>query len=358
MSVFSPASALERFIYRHIRILHVFKISLALLIAHFINYVYPVPYFAWTSVTIVIIMLTLPQVGGALEKSLQRVLGTVLGALYGIAILTITDQPAVIALLALLGIALTAYRGAGRMGYAYLVAGFTLMIVLDGGKQGMHEAIWRTATILLGCVIAIGVSQLVLPLRARNEWRWLLADSLARMAKVWQIHLSPNVHRPLKTRDLLKGIEARIQRQRGLLGSVALESRRLRRHVPEMEELIRAQNRCLLLLELLALTRWEDSTSALLIQRQYAINLQAREMGNLLKRLALFTSGDVTDLPARDNQFLVALRQDMQSRLAEPQSASLSAHGYAWLIYQAGLQIMLLDSVIRRMAGEPQPQPL
>ncbi len=355
MTVFSPASPLARFIYRHIRIIHVFKISLALLIAHLINYLYPVPYFAWTSVTIVIIMLTLPQVGGTLEKSLQRVLGTVVGALYGIFILSITEQPVLIALLALLGIALTAYRGAGRMGYAYLVAGFTLMIVLDGGKQGMQEAIWRTATILLGCVIAIGVSQLVLPLRARNEWRWLLADSLTRMATLWQIQLSTNVHRPLQTRGLLRGIEARLQRQRGLLGSVALESRRLGRHVPEMEELIAAQSRCLLLLELLASTRWEDSASALLIQRHYAINLQARELGQLLTRLARFTAGSDSDLPPRDSQFLIALRQDMQSRLAESERGSLNAHGYAWLIYQAGLQITLLDSVIRRMAGEPSP---
>ena len=40
MSVFAPASALERMIYRHIRIIHVVKISLALLIAHVLNLFY------------------------------------------------------------------------------------------------------------------------------------------------------------------------------------------------------------------------------------------------------------------------------------------------------------------------------
>lgn len=68
MSVFASASAFELFIYRHIRIIHVVKICLALLIAHLINAFFPVPYFAWTSVTIVIIMLTLPQVGGRIRK--------------------------------------------------------------------------------------------------------------------------------------------------------------------------------------------------------------------------------------------------------------------------------------------------
>lgn len=352
MTVFAPATSLERFIYRHIRIIHVLKISLALLIAHVINYLYPVPYFAWTSVTIVIIMLTLPQVGGTLEKSIQRVVGTVVGALYGIIILSLTAQPILIAGLVLLGIALTAYRAAGRMGYAYLVAGFTLMIVIDGGRQGMHEAIWRTGTILLGCVIAIGVSQLVLPLRARNEWRWLLADALARMAKVWQMHLSTNIHRPLQTRTLLKGIDVRIQRQKGLHRSVILESRRLRPYEHEIGELIAAQGRCLLLLELVAQTRWENSASAQAIQRQYAISLQAREMGQQLLSLAAFTAGNDATLPRRDGLFLNQLRQQMQAQLQTQADGSLNAHGYAWLIYQTGLQISLLDSVIRRMAGE------
>ena len=64
MSIFASASPFEIFIYRHIRIIHVIKICLALLIAHLINAAFPVPHFAWTSDTIDIIMLTLPQVGG------------------------------------------------------------------------------------------------------------------------------------------------------------------------------------------------------------------------------------------------------------------------------------------------------
>lgn len=351
MRLFAPASPLARFIYRHIRVIHVFKISLALLIAHIINYLYPVPYFAWTSVTIVIIMLTLPQVGGTLEKSLQRVVGTVLGALYGILILSLTSNPALIAGLTLLGIALTAYRASGRMGYSYLVAGFTLMIVIDGGKQGMAEAAWRTGTILLGCVIAVGVSQLILPLRARNEWRWLFSDSLIRMAKVWQMHLSTNVHRPLRTRSFLAGIDQRLQRQKGLRRSVTLESPGLRRLDGEIGELIQAQERCLLLLELLAQTRWETSASALSIQRHYAISLQAKQMGQQLLALAAFCAGESPFLPPRGEDHLQQLKTQMQAELAGA-AGGFNAQGYAWLIYQMGLQISLLTTLIHRMAGE------
>ena len=133
-----------------------------------------------------------------------------------------------------------------------------------------------------------------------TEWRWLLSDSLMRMAKVWQMHLSTNVHRPLRTRSLLSGIDQRVQRQKGLRRSVTLESRRLRRFDGEIGELIQAQARCLLLLELLAQTRWENSASALSIQRHYAISLQAKQMGQQLLALAAFCAGESPFLPPKD----------------------------------------------------------
>ena len=350
MSVFAPASRLERLIYRHIRIIHVLKISLALLIAHIINLFYPVPYLAWTSVTIVIIMLTLPQVGGALEKSIQRVIGTLFGAAYGIFILYLTSDPLLSGLLALLAIAFITWRASGKMSYAYLVAGFTLMIVLDGGEHGIQEAIWRTANILLGCLIAIVVSQCVLPLRARNEWRWLLAQSLRGMSHVWQSHLSPNVHKPLQTRSRLKQLQRSVQRQKGLLNSVRLESRALRSCGRELEQLVEVQERCLLLLELLAQSRWENSASAQAILQQYAISLQARTLGERLTTFARFCAGEESRLPEPASEAGLQLKQQMLDSLGEQQSQSLNAYGYSWLIYQTSLQIATLEKLIRGLS--------
>ncbi len=349
MTVFAPASAFELFIYRHIRIIHVIKICLALLIAHLINAVFPVPYFTWTSVTIVIIMLTLPQVGGALEKSIQRIIGTAIGACYGIAILLLTSNPWLIALLAMLGLAATAYRATSKMGYAYLVAGFTLIMVLDGGRLSFEEALWRTGTIMLGCVIALFVSLLVLPLRARNEWRWQLAESLRRMGKIWQAHLSPNVVKPLATKMMLKHVERAIQRQKSLLKSVMIESKALRRHSDILEELVSAQTRCLLLLELLAQTRWENSRSALVIQELFSLGFAGRELGRDLHALALFCAGSSDLLPPSRQELLVAYKKEIQSTLSDQNHFHLNAHGYAWLVYQAGLHMEHINSLIRRI---------
>lgn len=351
MSVFSAASPFELYIYRHIRVIHVIKICLALVIAHLINSAFPVPYFTWTSVTIVIIMLTLPQVGGALEKSIQRIIGTCIGALYGIGILFITSNTWLIAFLAMLGIAFTAYQATRKMGYAYLVAGFTLIMVLDGGSLSLQEAYWRTGTILLGCVIALCVSLYVLPLKARNEWRWQLSESLKLMGQIWLAHLSPNVVKPLATKKLLKKVERAIQRQKSLLRSVVLESTPLRRHQGLLEELIVVQNRCLTILELIAQTRWENTDSANIIQHLFRAGFFGRELGHDLLTLSVYTAGKQRNLPDVRQQDLGQFKEKMQYVLqTEDEPFHLNAHGYAWLIYQASQQVELLLSLVRQLA--------
>lgn len=350
MSVFSSASAFEIYIYRHIRVIHVAKICLALLIAHLINATFPVPYFTWTSVTIVIIMLTLPQVGGALEKSIQRIIGTCVGAFYGIGILYITASPWLIALLAMAGIAVAAYQATKKMGYAYLVAGFTLIMVLDGGSQSLQEAYWRTGTILLGCVIALCVSLYFLPLKARNEWRWQLSESLKTMGQLWLAHLSPNIVKPLPTKKLLKKVDRAILRQKALLKSVSLESIPLRKHQSLLEELVSVQSRCLTILELIAHTRWENSDSADLIQHLYRSGFVGRELGHDLLKLSGYTYGSSRELPEARYHDLQALKNTMQSVLQlEDEPFHLNAHGYAWLIYQASQQIELLLKLVRQI---------
>ena len=351
--LFSSPSRWDLLIYRHIRIIHVIKISLALLIAHLIALIFAMPNLAWTSVTIVIIMLTLPQVGGTLEKSLQRVIGTLCGAAYGILILFVSHEPLWQGTLALFGIAFVTWRASGRMSYAYLVAGFTMMIVLDGGASGIEAAIWRTITILLGCCIAIGVSQLVLPLRARNEWRWLLADTLSGMAHLWQGQLSPNVHKLQKAHVKVQGLRRKVLRQRGMINSVCMESRHLRASAPHLTAMVEAQDRCLLLLELLAQTRWETQESDEAIRAHYAMSLRARELGELLSSWAIVCSGHSASLPASTSAEPAELKHFLSMHLHQHPSESLNPYGYSWLIYQTSLQLQEIDKLLRHLACAP-----
>lgn len=352
MSLFSSPSRWDLLVYQHIRAIHVVKISLALLIAHLVTLIFAIPNPAWTSVTIVIIMLTLPQVGGTLEKSMQRVIGTLCGALYGMFILFVFHEPLWQALLALFGIGFVTWRASGRMSYAYLVAGFTMMIVLEGGSSGIESAIWRTITILLGCFIAIAVSQLVLPLRARNEWRWLMADTLGGMAHLWQGQLSPNVHKLQKAHAKIQVLQRKVQRQKGMINSVCMESRRLRSCAPDLNAIIETQECCLLLLELLVQTRWETQESDVAIRAHYAMSLRARELGELLSAWAIHCSGHSSLMPSSSGADPVALKHFLSEHLHKNPSESLNPYGYSWLIYQTCLQVHTLDKLLRHLAEQ------
>ncbi|MGL4749403.1 MAG: FUSC family protein, partial [Shewanella sp.] len=114
MSVFAPASPFADFIYRHFRAIHALKLGLALLIAVIINAIWSPPHFIWSMVTIVIIMMSLPQVGGAIEKSLQRAVGTCLGSAYGVMLVATIDSYWLIMGLLILGVTLICFISAGR----------------------------------------------------------------------------------------------------------------------------------------------------------------------------------------------------------------------------------------------------
>ena len=184
MPVFSPASRFTEFVYRYTRLIHSLKLGLALLIATLLNWLWPLPHFLWTLVTIVIIMMHLPQVGRTMEKSLQRAIGTVCGAVYGVLLIACFTDDRIIMALMIIAVMVLCYLAAGRFSYAYLVAGFTMIIVIGDSNHDTSEAVWRTLNILLGCAIAVAISLLVLPIKAKLDWRHQLSHSLHLMVKI------------------------------------------------------------------------------------------------------------------------------------------------------------------------------
>lgn len=109
MPLFARASAFADFIYRHSRAVHTVKLALALFIAAAINAIWSLPHFVWSMVTIVIIMMGLPQVGGAIEKSLQRAVGTCLGSAYGVSLVILMNGYWDLMGLLILGVSIVCY---------------------------------------------------------------------------------------------------------------------------------------------------------------------------------------------------------------------------------------------------------
>lgn len=330
MSVFSPATPFASYIYRHFRIIHALKLGLALLIAVIINAFWAQPHFVWSMVTIVIIMMSLPQVGGAVEKSMQRAVGTCIGSAYGVMLVVSFQNYWLLMGLLILGVSVTCFISAGRYSYAYLVAGFTMIIVIGDANHDTSEALWRTANILLGCFIAVLVSLFVFPIKAKQDWRSQLAQSTNILAVILDKHFTASMREPFDARPELESAMKAVLTQKKLFFSLEWESKTLKQYKSVLTQLVNKQIRVITLMELLLQTRWTDEDSA-----SYAkVNQIARILQSSLSELGEYLIGQRTDFPVLPERMAINLHQELLASLDRDEQQEFALTGYSWLIYQ------------------------
>ncbi|SDJ36964.1 FUSC family protein [Billgrantia gudaonensis] len=241
--------------YRYRRRLHVVRVLLALSVTFAIISLFELPHSGWALVSTVMVMGNLPHVGGVLDKGRQRLLGSLLGAGWGLLLILVPLSPTlVIPLGALIGIGAATWLTFGsRHGYSGLMFAISLLLVIGAGNQELDVALWRAFDVLLGTLVGIAVTALVLPQKATDMMRFLLADNLERLARLYQAH-TESTHAPdVDTQRLLKAASKLLVKQRNLVDAIHRE-RRLRRD--ELDELISLQRRMLSTIELLLETHW------------------------------------------------------------------------------------------------------
>nr|WP_228729872.1 FUSC family protein [Shewanella avicenniae] len=351
--MFEQATWLSAFIYRYARIVHTFKIALALGLIALVNGFWPVPHFIWSMVTIVIIMMGLPQVGGAIEKSLQRAVGTMLGASYGVLLVIFIDQYWQLMGLLIFGVAVVCYLNAGRYSYAYLVTGFTMIIVIGDANHDTSEALWHTANILIGCVVAVLVSLFVLPIKAKQDWRAQMAKSFEMMAKVLDVHLN-HTEDSKKARSYLEAAMKAVLAQKKLMFSLEWESQTLKKHAPTVTELADEQVRVITLLELLLQSNLTADKHKTLPQ----IEQIAKTMQQHLLQLASYLSGKHSEQPQLPTGFsyqlaqqLIALQQHDVEGDNEAAQQAFALNGYSWLIYQLALALTGVNTQLDKIVA-------
>jgi uncharacterized membrane protein YccC len=138
----------------------------------------------WAVLTAIIVMQA--NVGGSLKATVERLLGTIGGSLWGLAVvLTVPHGQPVSTGLALVAVAgpltlLAAFRPGLRVAP---ITGVVLLLSALASEAGpVHAAINRTLEIALGCATAFFVSLTVLPARAHGQMAELAERALALMA--------------------------------------------------------------------------------------------------------------------------------------------------------------------------------
>jgi len=173
--------------FRYAAWIHCARVGLALLASILLTTGIDIPHGLWASVTVLVVMGGLVHQGTIRGKSYERVLGTLLGALFGLGVILAHQLSGSNTLVYLLMSALggaSAYFAIGRPGYVALLAGITMCTVAGHGDNDMTEGLWRMLNVLIGTALALVFAQ-IYPLRAVYVWRYLMSDNLRACARLY-----------------------------------------------------------------------------------------------------------------------------------------------------------------------------
>ncbi|GAB2803791.1 FUSC family protein [Halomonas shantousis] len=318
------------YIYHHRHRMHVVRSSLALAITYGVIHVFDIPHGSWALISTLMVMGNLPHIGGVLDKGGQRLLGTVLGAIWGLLLILIpAPAPGMVPIWTLIGIAFATHATfATRYSYSALIFGITLLMVVGDGEHDLSIALWRAFDVLIGTSIGMLVTVLVLPQKATDVMRFLLADNLDKLARLYHVHTNAKTREDLDTRQLLKVMTAQLVKQRSIVDAIHSE-RRL--HRDELEEILSLERRMLSTIELLLETHWTTRAGHDLIMGLEGLREEqhrlARALGTLAFQIRTGQPIDVT-VVAFDLQRHADKARNVYS---DKGRALYSPAGYLWL---------------------------
>jgi uncharacterized membrane protein YccC len=180
-SIRSPATR-----YRHAQFLHSIRVALAVLTSIALTSGINIPHGVWATISLLVVIGGLQHQGNIRKKSAERALGTMFGAVLGLAWIAqyavIGSLPLTYALLSI-STGICAYYAIGKGGYIALLTAITMCIVAGHGDNTIEIGLWRTANVMIGITIAL-VFSFALPLYATYLWRYQLAKNMRGIASI------------------------------------------------------------------------------------------------------------------------------------------------------------------------------
>ncbi len=225
------------------------KFGLAGVLAVFLALLIRLQMPTWALFTVFVLMIA-QYVGAIAEKSIFRIIGTVVGAVLGYVVTASFEQQPLV-YLSIVGVVVafcTAMFGQSRYPYAFLLCGMTLTVVASNGLGNpdfsWQYALWRIEEVTLGILVAIVVQSLLWPRYAREEFtkntRLAFADLQSCFRATAGAVFSGGSVEALKQAE---EFPARISALRGLLDFGARESQYFRDRLPTYFEITNCLSR-------------------------------------------------------------------------------------------------------------------
>lgn len=236
--------------FRQARQFHAIRVALALLVSIALTTGIDIPHGEWATITVLVVIGGLQHHGNIRRRAAERGLGTLIGALAGLALIvqqSYIGLPLLTYALMAVICGYCAYHAIGKGGYIALLAAITVVVTAGHGNQNVYDALWRTVDVFIGTAIAL-VFSFALPAYASYAWRIRLAALLRASAAVHR-RMQDGFIDAAEQRAAMLDLGNRLIPLRGLIPSVAKET-----GVPaaEFEEIQHAARVCISALELMA----------------------------------------------------------------------------------------------------------
>lgn len=232
------------------RLFHAIRVAFALLVSIALTTGIDIPHGEWATITVLVVIGGLQHHGNIRRRAAERGVGTLIGALVGLALIlqqSYFGAPLLTYALMAVICGYCAYHAIGKGGYIALLAAITVVITAGHGNQNVYDALWRTVDVFIGTAIAL-VFSFALPAYASYSWRIRLAALLRASAAVHR-KMQSGFADAAEQRAAMLDLGTRLIPLRGLIPSVAKET-----GVPssEFEEIQHAARVCISALELMA----------------------------------------------------------------------------------------------------------
>lgn len=338
------------------------RISAAGLITFAVAHLLGLTQIYWAVLTAVIV--TQASIGGSLKAMVDRFVGTIGGAGWGVVVALVVPHQDVSSTGFALAVALVPLAAVVAFRPGYRIAPVTAAIVLlayTNKVGGVVEAtLERVLEIALGSVVALGVLLVVAPVRAHELLRTAGHDALVRMAELVELLLG-SVTAPLDAaavQGLHDRIRAAVERAAAAAGEVDRERRSFISDIPDPDPLVRTLRRLshdlIIIARALLPASLPETVAARLARPVAAIagSLSAAFTGigtALTNRSAPPDPAPVTQALAGFDAELAALRRDRATREL-PEDAVERIFGLAFGFEQIGRNLGELAGRVRELA--------
>lgn len=223
------------------------RTTLAALITFTVGHLLELPQAYWAVLTSVFVMQA--SVGGSLKVAIDRMLGTLAGAIWGASVTLVIPHRDTSTLGLTLAVALGPLALVAALKPSYRMAPITAIIVVlstTGVERGpVHYAIDRVLEIALGCLVGCAVSLLVLPARAHALLVEAAAEVILALRDLLELLLGEMTRRPDGT--ALATTQLRLDQALSRVESLVDEVKRERTHwltdTPDAEPFARTLRR-------------------------------------------------------------------------------------------------------------------